>query len=148
MGYSAQEIAGKHHRLFCDPEYAKSPAYQQLWQALGRGEAISGTFERVDKAGREVWLQASYMPVLDEQQRVTSVIKVASDITQRIHDEHESEALLQAIGEVPREAFVPADRRDLAYADLVHPIGRGRANGAQAGRQVVDSGDKWSKVGD
>nr|WP_314873456.1 PAS domain-containing methyl-accepting chemotaxis protein [uncultured Pseudomonas sp.] len=98
LGYDAQELSGKHHRLFCDPEYAKSPAYQQLWQALGRGETISGTFERVDKAGREVWLQASYMPVLDEQQRVTSVIKVASDITQRIHDEHESESLLQAIG--------------------------------------------------
>ncbi|MBH3414086.1 PAS domain-containing methyl-accepting chemotaxis protein [Pseudomonas putida] len=98
MGYSVDELRGKHHRLFCDPTYAKSAEYQQLWRELGQGKAISGTFERVDKAGREVWLEASYMPVLDEQQQVTSVIKVAADISQRVKDEHESESLLKAIG--------------------------------------------------
>lgn len=97
MGYSADELRGKHHRLFCDPAYAKSAEYQQLWRELAQGKAISGTFERVDKAGREVWLEASYMPVLDEQQQVSSVIKVASDISQRVVQEHESESLLKAI---------------------------------------------------
>jgi len=97
MGYSADELRGKHHRLFCEPDYAKSAEYQQLWRELGQGKAISGTFERVDKAGREVWLEASYMPVLDEQRQVTSVIKVASDISQRVVLEHESESLLKAI---------------------------------------------------
>nr|WP_085588542.1 PAS domain-containing methyl-accepting chemotaxis protein [Pseudomonas sp. B14(2017)] len=97
MGYSAEELRGKHHRLFCDPGYAKSAEYQQLWRELGQGKAISGTFERIDKAGREVWLEASYMPVLDEQLQVTSVIKVASDISQRVMEEHESESLLKAI---------------------------------------------------
>ncbi len=97
MGYSADELRGKHHRLFCEPDYAKSAEYQQLWRELGQGKAISGTFERIDKAGREVWLEASYMPVLDEQRQVTSVIKVASDITQRVVLEHESESLLKAI---------------------------------------------------
>lgn len=75
----------------------KSAEYQQLWRELGQGKAISGTFERIDKAGREVWLEASYMPVLDEHRQVTSVIKVASDITQRVMLEHESESLLKAI---------------------------------------------------
>ncbi|MDR6712430.1 methyl-accepting chemotaxis protein [Pseudomonas hunanensis] len=98
MGYSADEIRGKHHRLFCEPGYVKSAEYQQLWRELGQGKAISGTFERIDKAGREVWLEASYMPVLNDQQQVTSVIKVASDITRRINHEHESESLLNAIG--------------------------------------------------
>jgi methyl-accepting chemotaxis protein len=98
MDYSVEDLRGKHHRLFCDPTYAKSAEYQQLWHELGQGKAISGTFERVDKAGREVWLEASYMPVLDEQQQVTSVIKVAADISQRVKDEHESESLLKAIG--------------------------------------------------
>ncbi len=97
MGYSADELRGKHHRLFCDPAYAKSAEYQQLWRELAQGKAISGTFERVDKAGREVWLEASYMPVVDEQQQVSSVIKVASDISQRVVQEHESESLLKAI---------------------------------------------------
>ncbi|MCE7761066.1 PAS domain S-box protein [Pseudomonas putida] len=98
MGYSADELRGKHHRLFCEPGYAKSAEYQQLWRELGQGKAISGTFERLDKTGREVWLEASYMPVLDEQRQVTSVIKVAADISQRIVQEHESESLLKAIG--------------------------------------------------
>jgi methyl-accepting chemotaxis protein len=89
-------VRGKHHRLFCEPDYAQSAEYQQLWRELGQGKAISGTFERLDKAGREVWLEASYMPVLDEQRQVTSVIKVASDIT-RVVLEHESESLLKAI---------------------------------------------------
>ncbi|AJA15778.1 pili assembly chaperone [Pseudomonas putida S12] len=97
MGYSADELRGEHHRLFCEPDYAKSAEYQQLWRELGQGKAISGTFERIDKAGREVWLEASYMPVLDEHRQVTSVIKVASDITQRVVLEHESESLLKAI---------------------------------------------------
>ncbi|XBG31820.1 PAS domain-containing methyl-accepting chemotaxis protein [Pseudomonas sp. 13.2] len=98
MGYGADELRGKHHRLlFCEPDYAKSAEYQQLWRELGQGKAISGTFERIDKAGREVWLEASYMPVLDEHRQVTSVIKVASDITQRVVLEHESESLLKAI---------------------------------------------------
>lgn len=98
MGYSVEELRGKHHRLFCDSAYVKTAEYQQLWRELGQGKAISGTFERVDKAGREVWLEASYMPVLDEQRQVTSVIKVASDISQRVMQEHESESLLKAIG--------------------------------------------------
>ena len=97
MGYSVDELRGKHHRLFCESDYAKSAEYQQLWRELGQGKAISGTFERLDKAGREVWLEASYMPVLDEQRQVTSVIKVAADITQRVVQEHESENLLKAI---------------------------------------------------
>ncbi len=97
MGYSADELRGKHHRLFCEPGYAQTAEYQQLWRELGQGKAISGTFERLDKAGREVWLEASYMPVLDEQRQVTSVIKVAADISQRVVQEHESENLLKAI---------------------------------------------------
>ncbi len=98
MGYTVDEVLGQHHRLFCETEYAKSAEYQQLWHELSQGKAISGTFERLDKAGREVWLEASYMPVLDEQQQVTSVIKVAADVTQRSRESHERESLLQAIG--------------------------------------------------
>lgn len=98
MGYAVEELRGKHHRLFCDPAYVKTAEYQQLWRELGEGKAISGTFERIDKAGREVWLEASYMPVRDELQHVTSVIKVASDISQRVKDEHENQSLLKAIG--------------------------------------------------
>nr|WP_085678996.1 MULTISPECIES: PAS domain-containing methyl-accepting chemotaxis protein [unclassified Pseudomonas] len=124
MGYDNEELRGKHHRLFCDPGYAKSAEYQQLWRELGQGKAISGTFERIDKAGREVWLEASYMPVLDEQQQVTSVIKVAADISQRVKDEHESESLLKAIGRsMAVVEFTPQGRVIKANRNFLQTMG-------------------------
>ncbi|NER59196.1 PAS domain S-box protein [Pseudomonas sp. MAFF212428] len=97
MGYSAEEIRGKHHRLFCEERYAKTDGYRQLWRDLARGEARSGTFLRLNKAHQDVWLEASYMPVFGAGQQVTSVIKVASDITRRVSEEHEHDSLLKAI---------------------------------------------------
>ncbi|AGE27076.1 PAS domain-containing methyl-accepting chemotaxis protein [Pseudomonas poae] len=98
MGYSVEDIRGQHHRLFCEEAYTHTEAYATLWRDLARGEAISGTFMRLNKRGEEVWLEASYMPVLDEEQRVLSVIKVASDISARVHHEHENQSLIDAIG--------------------------------------------------
>jgi methyl-accepting chemotaxis protein len=97
MGYSAEEIRGKHHRLFCEEAYTHTEAYAKLWRDLAHGEAISGTFMRLNKRGQEVWLEASYMPVLDSDQQVVSVIKVASDISARVHHEHENQSLIDAI---------------------------------------------------
>nr|WP_312933411.1 PAS domain-containing methyl-accepting chemotaxis protein [Pseudomonas sp.] len=97
-GYSIDELRGQHHQLFCDPAYAHSETYRQFWHDLAGGIPISGTFERRDKHGREVWLEASYMPVLNEQAQVVRVIKVAADITHRVQQAHEQDSLLQAIG--------------------------------------------------
>ncbi|WP_347901598.1 PAS domain-containing methyl-accepting chemotaxis protein [Pseudomonas purpurea] len=97
VGYSIDEIRGKHHRIFCEEDYAKSDDYQRFWRELGRGEPTSGTFQRLNKAGKEVWLEASYMPVLNGQRQVSSVIKVASDITERINKEHENQSLINAL---------------------------------------------------
>ncbi|KRP61688.1 methyl-accepting chemotaxis sensory transducer with Pas/Pac sensor [Pseudomonas trivialis] len=97
MGYSVEDIRGKHHRLFCEEAYTHTEDYATLWRDLARGKAISGTFMRLNKRGEEVWLEASYMPVLDDEQRVLSVIKVASDISARVHREHENQSLIDAI---------------------------------------------------
>lgn len=97
LGYSVDEIRGKHHRIFCEEDYAKSEDYQRFWRELGRCEPCSGTFLRLNKQGREVWLEASYMPVINEQRQVSSVIKVASDITDRINKEHENQSLINAL---------------------------------------------------
>ncbi|QJI30537.1 PAS domain-containing methyl-accepting chemotaxis protein [Pseudomonas sp. ADAK18] len=98
MGYGAEEIRGEHHRIFCEEAFYRSDAYTQLWRDLARGEPISGTFMRLNKRGQEVWLEASYMPVLGPDNQVQSVIKVASDISARIHREHENQSLIDAIG--------------------------------------------------
>ena len=98
MGYSAEEVRGKHHRIFCEESYYRSDAYAKLWRDLGQGEPISGTFMRLTKTGQEVWLEASYMPVYGPDKQVQSVIKVAADISERVHREHENQSLIDAIG--------------------------------------------------
>src|SRR5471030_1206171 len=98
MGYSAEEIRGKHHRIFCEEAFYRSEEYAKLWRDLSRGEPLSGTFLRLDKNGKEIWLEASYMPVYGADHQVRSVIKVAADISARIDQEHENESMLAAIG--------------------------------------------------
>ena len=97
LGYASDEICGKHHRIFCEPAYAKGSEYSRFWRDLATGEPLSGTFLRLDKSGREVWLEASYMPIIGTGGQVTSVLKVASDITDRINKEHENQSIVNAL---------------------------------------------------
>lgn len=91
MGYTLAELKGKHHRLFCTAELADSSAYQDFWRRLNQGEFFHGQFERVDKAGRTVWLEANYNPVYDAGGRLCKVVKFASDVTERV-EQHEQNA--------------------------------------------------------
>lgn len=84
LGYSAEDIKGKHHRIFCDAEFVNSPAYPQLWSRLRAGQFFTGTIKRFAKDGSARWLEASYNPVLDEDQKVIGVIKFATDITEKM----------------------------------------------------------------
>lgn len=81
LGYQVDEITGQHHRLFCTPEFARSADYREFWRQLADGDVVSGEFKRIAKDGREIWLQASYNPVFDEQGHVVKVVKFATDIT-------------------------------------------------------------------
>ncbi len=81
MGYTLDEIKGAHHRIFCDPDYAQSPAYRQFWQQLGKGELDQGEYKRFRKDGGEVWLQASYNPIFDLDGVPCGVVKLATDVT-------------------------------------------------------------------
>ncbi|WP_193147738.1 PAS domain-containing protein, partial [Serratia marcescens] len=97
MGYRADEIIGHHHRIFCPPSLVSSPEYSHFWQRLARGESFSGKFLRLAKGNRSVWLEASYIPVTDWRGRVTRVIKIAADISERVHSALEQEAVVNAI---------------------------------------------------
>jgi methyl-accepting chemotaxis protein len=81
MGYRAEEVIGRHHSLFVEPGYEKSAEYVALWSRLRAGEFVSAEFRRIGKGGREVWIQASYNPILDPEGRPYKVVKFASDIT-------------------------------------------------------------------
>jgi len=97
MGYELDEIVGGHHRIFCVPEYAASDDYADFWQSLRSGKADTGEFKRMGKDGREVWLQASYNPVLDEDGKPTKIVKFATDVTAAKLQKAEFEGKLEAI---------------------------------------------------
>ena len=81
VGYTLDEIQGKHHRIFCDPEYTSTQEYTDFWKKLGSGEPDSGEYQRFDKDGNEVWINASYNPVLDPTGKPYKVVKYATNIT-------------------------------------------------------------------
>lgn len=94
-GYSLDEIKGKHHAMFCDASYRSSAEYRAFWEKLGRGEYDSGQYQRFGKGGREVWIQASYNPIMDAKGRPTKVVKYATDIT----EQKAARQLAKAVGE-------------------------------------------------
>ena len=87
VGYTLDEIKGKHHRMFCDPTYAASPEYVAFWAKLNRGEFDAGAYKRIGKGGKEVWIQASYNPIVNSNGQVLKVVKFATDITEAKQNE-------------------------------------------------------------
>ena len=98
MGYSLAQIQGKHHRMFCEPQEYNSAQYQQFWKRLNAGEFVAARFKRVDSHGHTVWLEATYNPVLDANDRLYKVVKFATVITDQVNQE-------QAVAEAANIAY-------------------------------------------
>ncbi len=81
LGYSIDEIRGKHHSMFVDPTYRQSIEYRLFWDRLGRGEYDAGQYRRIGKDGKDIWIQASYNPIMDQHNKPYKVVKYATDIT-------------------------------------------------------------------
>ncbi|HMZ54147.1 MAG TPA: methyl-accepting chemotaxis protein [Nitrospira sp.] len=94
LGYSLDEIKGKHHRMFADPAFANSLEYQALWTKLNRGEFDTGVYKRIAKGGREIWIQASYNPIFDASGKPYKVVKFATDITAQKQSQIDMEKLV------------------------------------------------------
>lgn len=84
MGYSLEDIRGEHHRMFCETEYAASMDYKRFWQKLNRGEFDSGRYKRVGNGGKQIWIQATYNPILDMNGKPFKIVKFATDITEQV----------------------------------------------------------------
>ena len=97
MGYTLGEIKGKHHSIFVDPDYAKNQEYKKFWEQLNHGEYSAGEFCRLGKDGKEIWIQASYNPILDNKSRPFKVVKYASDITEQKRKAADVAGQLEAI---------------------------------------------------
>jgi methyl-accepting chemotaxis protein len=97
LGYSLEEIVGRHHSMFCEPDYVQSAAYRSFWAELGAGRFAADQFTRLTKDGSRIYIQASYNPILDESGRVFKVVKFATDVSDRVKVVHELGAGLERL---------------------------------------------------
>ncbi|PFG57954.1 methyl-accepting chemotaxis protein [Vibrio sp. ES.051] len=103
MGYTHEQIVGKHHRIFCEQEEVNSQAYEEFWQRLAKGQFVSERFKRVDRYGVTVWLEASYNPIHNDSGELYKVAKFATDITQQVLQEQSMAQAAQLANEVSKE---------------------------------------------
>jgi len=171
VGYSESEIVGKHHRMFVDPDYGKSSSYQEFWNKLNKGEFHSAEFQRFGKGGKEIWIQATYNPVLNEEGEVSRVIKFATDITLQKKSQSDiqnrsqaiieflpdgtiltaNELFTQTVGYSLEEIkgrhhriFMPADEVDSPeYAVFWERLGRGEYRQGEFRRVGKDGSEIW-----
>jgi methyl-accepting chemotaxis protein len=97
LGYSLEEIKGKHHSMFVDGAYANSGEYREFWARLNRGENLPGEYKRIAKGGRVIWIQASYNPIPDMNGKLVKVVKYASEVTAAVLARTEMERILREV---------------------------------------------------
>jgi methyl-accepting chemotaxis protein len=125
MGYEEDEVVGRHHSMFVLPEERQSSAYKEFWRRLGQGVHDTGQYLRVGKGGRNVWIEASYNPIMDGEGRPCKVVKFASDITRRV-----------VAAEQLREA-VQGMTANAERASQAHTLALDAANVAESGGRTV-----------
>jgi methyl-accepting chemotaxis protein len=157
VGYTLEEVRGQHHGMFVDPTHRHSAEYRAFWDKLGRGEYDSGQYKRVTKGGREIWLQASYNPIMDMSGKPFKVVKYASDITEQKLQAADFEGQLAAINKGQAVIEFSMDGRILgANANFLAAVGygieeiRGQHHGMFVEPAMRQSGDYrmfWDKLG-
>jgi len=145
VGYSLEQVRGKHHRMFCEPEEANSAGYQAFWDKLRRGEYVADRFKRIDAHGRTVWLEASYNPIIDAHDVLYKVVKFATVITDQVNQE---QAVAQA-ADIAYNTSLETDNSAQKATDVVTQtveVMRGLEGSMQEAAEGIQALDKQSKV--
>ncbi len=157
LGYELNEIVGKHHSMFVEADYANSAEYRAFWDRLRRGEYQAAEYLRIGKNGREVWIQASYNPILDAKGGVAKVVKFATDITQQKLQAADNKGQIEAIGKSQAVIeFTPTGEILNANDNFCNALGyslseiKGRHHSMFAEPQFAQSSeyrDFWARLG-
>ncbi|MFF5866519.1 methyl-accepting chemotaxis protein [Pseudomonas sp. NPDC012596] len=145
VGYSLEQVRGKHHRMFCEPEEANSAGYQAFWDKLRRGEYVADRFKRIDAHGRTVWLEASYNPIIDAHDVLYKVVKFATVITDQVNQE---QAVAQA-ADIAYNTSLETDSSARKATDVVTQtveVMRGLEGSMHDAAEGIQALDKQSKV--
>lgn len=142
MGYTLREIQGQHHSMFCTQEYIQSDEYRDFWLKLNEGEFIGGRFHRVGKFDRNVWIQATYNPVLDINGKVSKIVKYAYDVTKEVQlEQHilsKSRDMTSAIHQLVDSINAIAGNSSTA-ATMASDTSAAAVNGQAAIQQSIES---------
>ena len=149
LGYTLEEIKGKHHSMFVEPAYRDSAAYREFWAKLNRGEYEVGQFRRLGKGGKEIWLRASYNAVMDLNGRLWKVVKFATDITKRkeenaaLADEFENgvKSMVQTLASSAQEMTATAE----SLAAAVEQTGQQSSSVSSASEELAASVNEISR---
>ncbi len=136
-GYALDDIAGRHHRLFCHKGDAESPDYAAFWKKLARGVHDGGEYRRITRHGRDIWLQATYNPVFDADGKVQRILKIAADITASKMLRAELRAMVDGLVEIVDGIGLIANQTNLLALNAA--IEAARAGEAGRGFAVVAS---------
>lgn len=117
VGYSPEEIIGRHHRMFVRPEERDDPVYLSFWQSLQAGKCMAGEFCRVTRDGKPLWLQASYTPILDPDGRPFKVVKYATDITERVRQRRKFNLLSLVANNTDNSVVITDAQRRIIYVN-------------------------------
>ena len=173
MGYTLAEIQGRHHRMFVEPAVAAGADYASFWEKLRRGEFQAAQFKRIGKGGREIWIEASYNPILDASGRPYKVVKFATDITRQIEllgnlktlidrnfgeigdaldlSDRQSEAAMSAVTETSGNVqTVAAAAEELASSalEIASSMTKSKDPADEAGRQAEIAGQSTQRLSD
>jgi methyl-accepting chemotaxis protein len=117
MGYTLEEILGKHHGMFVDASFRSSNEYRAFWEKLARGDYDAGAYRRIAGNGREVWIQASYNPILDMDDKPCKVVEYATDITVQRRQDEMNAAFKGALDNLSSNVMVADTNFDIIYAN-------------------------------
>ncbi len=145
LGYRLEQVRGRHHRMFCEPQEVNSPDYQAFWDKLRRGEYIADRFKRVDAHGNTVWLEASYNPIFDAHDVLYKVVKFATVITDQVNREQAVAQAADIAYSTSLDTDASANKATGVMSQSVEVM-RGLEASMQRAAESIQALDKQSKV--
>jgi methyl-accepting chemotaxis protein len=122
LGYTLDEIKGQHHGMFVEPAYRQSPEYRAFWEKLGRGEYEAAQYKRIGKGGKEIYIQASYNPILDANGKPMKVVKFATDVTAQVVAVRQTQAVVAAAKDNDLTQRIPLEGKSGDIAQLCEGV--------------------------
>ena len=144
MGYTLGEVQGKHHGMFVEPAERNAPAYREFWDKLNRGQYQAAEYKRIAKGGREIWIQASYNPILDLNGKPFKVVKYATDVTVQAVMRRKAENARGLIEQVA----AGSEEMSASIREISETMSKSKANAAQATGRIEAADQQAQKLND